>query len=71
MLSPIAGETLYNIMIYGLMGEELKATIPFKLSGHPGSSENPGLSKDCEVVIASTQEAAEIVEEKGIHKDQN
>jgi hypothetical protein len=53
--SPIPWKTLYNIMIYGLMGEELKriTAVPFMISGR--AAQNQGLDKDREVGINSNR----------------
>jgi hypothetical protein len=52
-ISRIKWETLYNIMLYGLRGEEVREVIvvPFMRSGH--SSQTRSTSSDCGVTITS------------------
>lgn len=69
MVAPVRAETLYNIMLYGLMGEELISviTIPFMASGH---SRTQGMTGDCKLEMTPTQKATDIVEQSGIKEDE-
>jgi len=71
----VAEGTLFDILIYGLTGKELKAAVPIRLSakeiGYAISSETEIMSRDGEMVTTSAPEMVEYMKEKGDQNDEN